>query len=1737
MVESIMNIQYILENDGLRDVISRIKYMEYEKYIYSAQPLLYVSNAHEIKTRLITEIVKIISENDNIDKSNEDKELSRQITTSIDIMANNIADIIYQAIIRSISFDIISNSHTEQLMTEQDIIKHAINSAENAYNNELLYLRAKSAQHNNQNMLYEIDNNNNDVFVPNEYLAQNIVFDIILDNIHQSTIKDILTLSSKIILRQINKNKHKYDSGQYIFIDREESRIYYSKTQTKSESKPNDSQNMISYQSLDTKLQPYMNIVINGHVCMKTFLSYFLNELKFALLTAYSQNNKDNAPSSILNILNLFFINNNTEISLNNQAKIDSNLTQLVLENIKDTQNYTNGIICNNILKEVKLPYDLSISHLEKEIYNKIKTFTSKDNEIIFKSLFFISYIRLLYNGNYYLITRNKTKYYMYFSFIRLPSLDIMIKRPGMKELIDNIPTDIKNSVFQPESEYSLYNINFNKKTDPTKWNDSYNKITTRNNFTEQFLNNMSIQLNNSKEESDKNYGNKYMLFMYAVHYNIQVKSILYLMDTINLLIQTRININSLFYNVSSQIFITTLFPSLNILTKYGKEYDSFYFNIDKPTKYYLQSIREQLIPSTNYQYREPFSGINNLVINPYLSAPNMIPTLQSPNKYKDDFDNVNIDYYITYIRILENNYKCKLWFITDKNASSLSFDLNIPILYNNLKITQDRLKNIPITVNFKINLTNYVLKNTNEMSFPNALYKYLYIEECKEPTNLGIIQQVQTEYTYFDKLLKFDDSYINSKLSKLENIVLFQSFVKDETINELWNIYSKDYNIFVDDNTKQLNNIIYNNTTYHKKQLSDYNADNPELNTYIEDMRMINKRRFISLLILTVRYYTYILFILTNIEKKSNNYVQFIKSIDNGSMKNIKQHISLFKMNNSAQMIALLNINLNDYNKQGNNNNNTDISDIIHDKLRNIMTIALPKKNSATLGVTNPLNHKNVIYCSYPEYFNNITNGTYLFEIYRFYSNLSIQSNIDKNDDNNIIYTDLPFAISDTSSSDNDLQNIFTFTGRYLSKEVILTRTIQWVTGVYEAPRQPPTNHQIPIMIDLKMISEHDIMSLNTYKGIANDFINEYIYWGTGVDPFLRRFYFNCLTPYQNIIKNGFINNKISISNDIINARLNGDKSGQINETQFPDISNSIELSDLANYYLDNLYSIQRVIIGPKMSFGNNTKIIEYQWDDPTRFYMTTDECLRILFSVMKNKMMIQIKDIDKYATDEIYFINYYSFLNDSSNPLPSFPPIGWIWKLPTIDIDILKNAYNKALKEALKTAKNILTKLYSDPSSSELKKILVTIKDISLEYHSYQPIYKIAEIVQKSVQERSQNTELDSYMKDAVLNIINSNENANYPRNYDEDDILQNKERNFNILYHYYQDIIDKNKSYNREVIKAAYQTAQQILKLTRFYPKRTIMNQNDPNVPPPSAPPSAPLSLPLSTPPSLPLSAPPSLPLSTPPSLPLSTPPSAPLSAPPSLPLSTPPSLPLSAPPSTREENRQSVSPSIQDIYPEPDSFTGKNPNPNPNPTLSTREENPEPVSQPSIQDIYPEEQSDNVEGTNPLIKKQGLESKSDSQEQNRQITIGGGGKYGKNNTKKIKPSSIMKKNDKKTTKKNIPIIKPVITTDPTSTPKYITTNNNINCFYRENNCNIILPNGNDYQNNTDYDHYIVNSIPDVNDFLSDYIFSYDDISENTIIMDDNELCDSLSKILNNTNISTNSQNNFSGFPNTI
>jgi hypothetical protein len=90
----------------------------------------------------------------------------------------------------------------------------------------------------------------------------------------------------------------------------------------------------------------------------------------------------------------------------------------------------------------------------------------------------------------------------------------------------------------------------------------------------------MSDKLNKSKEESDKNYGNKYMLFMYAVHYNIQVKSILYLMDTINLLIEKKININSLFYNVSSQIFITTLFPSLNILTKYGKEYDSFYFNL-----------------------------------------------------------------------------------------------------------------------------------------------------------------------------------------------------------------------------------------------------------------------------------------------------------------------------------------------------------------------------------------------------------------------------------------------------------------------------------------------------------------------------------------------------------------------------------------------------------------------------------------------------------------------------------------------------------------------------------------------------------------------------------------------------------------------------------------------------------------------------------------------------------------------------------------------------------------------------------------------------------------------------------------------------------------------------------------------------------------------------------------------------------------------------------------------------
>ena len=80
-------------------------------------------------------------------------------------------------------------------------------------------------------------------------------------------------------------------------------------------------------------------------------------------------------------------------------------------------------------------------------------------------------------------------------------------------------------------------------------------------------------------------------------------------------------------------------------------------------------------------------------------------------------------------------------------------------------------------------------------------------------------------------------------------------------------------------------------------------------------------------------------------------------------------------------------------------------------------------------------------------------------------------------------------------------------------------------------------------------------------------------------------------------------------------------------------------------------------------------------------------------------------------------------------------------------------------------------------------------------------------------------------------------------------------------------------------------------------------------------------------------------------------------------------------------------------------------------------------------------------------------------------------------------------------------------------------------------------IILQNSEIKIKNVSNNYYIVNSIPDVNEFLSDYIFSYDDISENTIIINDNEVCDTLSKILNDMNTSTSSQNKFSAFPNSI
>jgi hypothetical protein len=119
--------------------------------------------------------------------------------------------------------------------------------------------------------------------------------------------------------------------------------------------------------------------------------------------------------------------------------------------------------------------------------------------------------------------------------------------------------------------------------------------------------------------------------------------------------------------------------------------------------------------------------------------------------------------------------------------------------------------------------------------------------------------------------------------------------------------------------------------------------------------------------------------------------------------------------------------------------------------------------------------------------------------------------------------------------------------------------------------------------------------------------------------------------------------------------------------------------------------------------------------------------------------------------------------------------------------------------------------------------------------------------------------------------------------------------------------------NKDYNKEVIRVAYQTAQQILKLTRFYPKQTILNQIDPNVPPPSQPPSAPPSQPPSTP-----------------------------STPPSTPLSTSSSAHPSAHFSTRKDNLDSDRVSLSNVYTKSDSDYFEDTNPSTSIPSSTRKD---------------------------------------------------------------------------------------------------------------------------------------------------------------------------------------------------
>lgn len=662
----------------------------------------------------------------------------------------------------------------------------------------------------------------------------------------------------------------------------------------------------------------------------------------------------------------------------------------------------------------------------------------------------------------------------------------------------------------------------------------------------------------------------------------------------------------------------------------YDIEVDSF------PSKKDIGDIRRVLTDKSKFLPRQQ----------PGVTPSNLYYEQFQQNKYKIIF-------------ILIQNFK--YYIFIDFEEYRQTFKVVMPLSYKDVIITQNTYRKIPIQLKYISPFNNvnsdyisidYMFYNNTESSMICDTYPY---------TTLGLIQNDNQENNYFNKLLQLSQVDFQKKCS-LENLVLFQSFIKEEYIDRYWFHLNGLYRVATQPPNPPLPPRM-NDEIYRYKYITYTQPSTNSLNeeTYLEEKRIVVKRRVISLVLYFLKHLYKIKVKLeqNDIDREKLNAQNRLYYDEILALKNIfNQILTDLEYYNEIKDISELNR----------------FVDNLVAKLDDIFTVQIHLVVGLRI-----------------DFFDNLMNGYYFFLIYHFYSTyMPFQQQV----------TDVDITSDAYSSSDMiNAQDVSIFTGA-LTRQIIEQRLIRWITGLIYLSDNPPLPQQILVMINKQLIS----VSLNQTIEIKYPF-ETYVNMNNMIEYISDNTYVWLSTLYKSVwIKMSdsitsrpiyfrvYNSQNTTFVNNTADTEINGYSEQKYNTNNIQEID--IENNDNKKLYLSEDF-FQRLstyynefIAVPILVPSTNRDLVDIfnqsttkivQLNDP--LYDYSDEILRIFYSIVSDMI---------YVGGDSYFRCYIQIKPKEAYPTENI--MGWRWDLPFLmKEEEIVHLYKELVMEAVAISKNI--------------------------------------------------------------------------------------------------------------------------------------------------------------------------------------------------------------------------------------------------------------------------------------------------------------------------------------------------------------------------------------------------------------------------------------------------------------